>query len=80
MQFLGNQRHGFVGMEQLLFGVSDERPVNPFLGSDATRLPHHGAEVTLRETHTVGIIGYLVLLTAMLIDQTDETVEDGLFT
>lgn len=38
-----------------------------------------GAEVTLRQTHLIGIETNLVLLDGMLVDKIDEAVEDALF-
>ena len=66
-------------MAKFYFDASDESTIYPVFGSDATGLSNDGAEVTLCKTDATGVVGYLVLFVAVLIDKTDETVEDGLF-
>lgn len=65
-------------MQQLCLGIGDERTIYPLFGSDAARLANDGAQIAFGEAHAVGIIGDLVLLAAVLIDELNETVEDGL--
>ena len=65
-------------MSEEYFGLGDECAVNPFLSSGAAGLANYGSEVTFRETEAFCVVTYLVLLTAMLVDELDEAVEDGL--
>ena len=66
-------------MAKFYLDAGDESTVYPVLGSDAASLTYDGAEVTLCKANATGVVGYLVLFVAVLIDKTDETVEDGLF-
>ena len=45
----------------------------------AAGLADDGAQVALGETHTVGIVAYLMMLGTVLGNQLEETVENGLF-
>jgi len=64
--------------EQYL-GLCDERTVDPVFGGGAAGLADDGTQVALGEAHTVGVIGDLMLLAAMLVDKPDKAIEDGLF-
>ena len=66
-------------MAKFYFDAGDESTIYPVFGCDATGLSNDGAEVTLCKADATGVVGYLVLFVAVLIDKTDETVEDGLF-
>ena len=66
-------------MAQFYLYASDEGTVYPVLGRDTAGLPDHGAQIALCEAETVGIVAYLVMLSAMLSCQLDKPVEDGLF-
>ena len=66
-------------MAKFNLDASDESTIYPVFGCDATGLSNDGAEVTLCKADATGVVGYLVLFVAVLIDKTDETVEDGLF-
>ena len=68
-----------VCVAQFYFDAGDEGTVNPVFGGSAAGLADDGAQVALGETHTVGIVAYLVMLGTMLGDQLEETVENGLF-
>ena len=60
------------------FGLGDEGTINPILGGGAAGLTDDGAKVTLGEAHAVGVIGDLVMLAAVLVDELNEAVENGL--
>jgi len=79
VHLLGNLGDGLVGMSQLHLDAGDEGKVNPLFCRRTTCLADDGAEVTLRQTHLIGIETNLVLLDGMLVDKIDEAVEDALF-
>ena len=79
MHLLGYLRRWFVRVAQFYFYAGDEGAVYPVLGGGAAGLADNGAEVTLGEAKTVGIVAYLMVLCTVLARQLDETVEDGLF-
>ena len=60
--------------------LSNESAVDPLLGSGAAGLANDGAKVALGEAHAVGIVADLVLLAAVLVDELDKAVENGLLT
>ena len=78
MRLLGYLRRGFICVALFYFDAGDERAVYPVFGGRTAGLADDGAQVALSETHTVGIVAYLVMLGTMLGDQLEETVEDGL--
>ena len=67
-----------VCVAQFYFDAGDEGTVNPVFGGSAAGLADDGSQVSLGETHALGIVAYLVMLGTMLCDQLKETVEDGL--
>ena len=78
MELLGDLRSRFVAVAQLDLDACDEGSVDPVLGGRAAGLTNDGAEIALGEAHAGGVIADLVLFAAMLVDELDETVEDGL--
>ena len=78
VHLLGNLGDGLVGMAQLHLDTGDEGKVNPLFCRRTTCLADDGAEVTLCETHLVGIETDLVLLRGIMVDEIDEAVEDCL--
>ena len=80
MKFLGDLENGMVSVTQQDFSLSYEGAINPILGGGAAGLPDNGAEVALGKAHAFSVVGYLVVLTAMLVDELDEPVEDSLLT
>ena len=74
MHLLGYLRRWFVRVAQFYFYAGDEGAV--YRG--AAGLADNGAEVTLGEAKTVGIVAYLMVLCTVLACQLDETIEDGL--
>ena len=79
MHLLGYLRCRFIRVAQFYFYAGDKGTVYPVLGGGAAGLADNGAEVTLGEAKTVGIVAYLMVLCTVLARQLDETVEDGLF-
>ena len=78
MHLLSYLRRRFVRVAQFYFDAGDEGTVYPVFGGGAAGLSDDGAQVSLSEAHTVGIVAYLVMLGTMLGDQLKETVEEGL--
>ena len=72
-------KDGVVTVSEENFGLGDEGAVDPLLGSGAAGLVDDGTKVTLGEAHAVGVVADLVLLTAVLVNELDKAVEDGLF-
>jgi len=60
------------------FGLGDEGTVDPVLGGGAAGLADDSAKVALGEAHAVGVIGNLVVLAAVLVDELNEAIEDSL--
>ena len=67
-------------MLQFNLNVFDEGTVNPFLGGGAAGLADNSSKIALSEAHLVGIEADLVLVSGMLVDEGDKSIEDGLFT
>ena len=67
-------------MAQLYLYAHHYGAVYPLLGGDAACLPHYGTQVTLRETQTLGIVVYMVVLSAVQVGKLYKTVKDGLLT
>ena len=80
MQFVGYAADRLVGVYQVYFYAHDKSVVYPLLGRHPCGLAYNAAEITLGETHAVGVIGYVVLFVAMLIDKLYKSVEDRLIT
>ena len=80
MHLIGNLCCRLVRVAQVYFDACDEGTVYPVFGGGAAGLSDDGAQVSLSEAHTLGIVAYLVMLGTMLGDQLEETVEDGLLT
>ena len=79
VQFVGNLGDGLTGMHEFHFDAGDEGAVDPFLGSHTAGLADDGTQITLCETHAVGVIADLVLFGIVLVHELDKAVEDGLF-
>ena len=80
MRLLGYLRRGFICVAQFYFDAGDERAVYPVFGGRTAGLADDGAQVALSETHTLGIVTYLMMFGTMLGDQLEEAIEDGLLT
>ena len=80
MHLLGYLCRWLIRVPQLYFDARDQGSVYPVLGSGSAGLTDDGAQVTLRETQSVGIVAYLVMFYTMLTRQLDKAVEDGLLT
>lgn len=78
VHLLRNLRCGLVCVAQFYFDAGDEGAVYPVFGCGSAGLSDDGAQVALGETHTLGIVSYLVMFSTMLGDQLEETVEDSL--
>ena len=65
-------------MSEFHLYAHDEGTVYPFLGGDTTGLADDSTQVAFGETHTVGVVTDLVLLGAMLVDELNKAVKDGL--
>lgn len=65
-------------MYKFYLDSGDEGPVYPLLGCHPACLADDGAQVSLGEAYPVGVVTYLMLLMAVLVDQLDEAVEDSL--
>ena len=78
MHLLGYLRCRFIRVAQFYFYAGDKGTVYPVLGGGAAGLADNGAEITLCEAKTVGIVAYLMVLCTVLACQLDETIEDGL--
>ena len=77
-EFLGDLKNGLFGMAEQNFGLSDECAVYPFLRGGTAGLADDGAEVALGEADALCVIANLMLLAAVLVDELDEPVKDGL--
>ena len=78
MRLLGYLRRGFICVAQFYFDAGDERAVYPVFGGRTAGLADDGAQVALSETHTLGIVTYLMMFGTMLGDQLYKALEDGL--
>ena len=78
MKILGKLRGRLVGVAQFNLDACDECQVYPILGCRTAGLANDGAEIALGEAHAVGIITDLMLLAAMLVNELNKTVKDGL--
>lgn len=78
MHLLGYLCRWFIRVPQLYFDACDQGTVYPVLGCGSAGLTDNGTEVTLRETQTIGVVAYLVMLGTMLTRQLDKAIEDGL--
>ena len=78
MHLLGNLCRWLICMPQLYFDACNQGTVYPVLACGFAGLTDNGTEVTLRETQTIGIVAYLVMLYTMLTRQLDKAIEDGL--
>ena len=79
MHLLSYLRCRFIRVAQFYFYAGDKGTVYPVLGGGAAGLADNGAEITLSEAKTVGIVAYLMVLCTVLARQLYETIEDGLF-
>ena len=79
MHLFGYLRCRLICVAQFYFDSGDEGTVNPVFGGSATGLADDGAQVALGETHTVGIVAYLMMLGTVLGNQLEKSVEYALF-
>ena len=78
MHLLGYLCRWFIRVSQFYFDACNQGSVYPVLGCGSAGLTDNGTEVTLRETQTIGVVAYLVMLYTMLTRQLDKAIEDGL--
>ena len=76
MESVGNFYSRQVVVAQHELGSGDDGTVDPLLRRHATGLFHHRSQVTLRQTHTVGIEFHLMFALTMVVDEIDKPVED----
>ena len=69
VHLLGYLRCRFIRVAQFYFYAGDKGTVYPVLGGSAAGLADDGAEITLCEAKTVGIIAYLMVLLSLICDR-----------